>query len=302
MIYDCVIIGGGIAGLQASIQLGRYNRNVLTIDAGEGRSTLCRKYNNILGFPDGVSGEELRDAGVKQAKRFGIEFLDEEVTYVHKESEEFEVKTRLGKTFRAKTILLATGVKDNLPPIHGLKECLGLSVYICPDCDGYEITDRKTIVIGSGDTGAAMSEMIYYWSKNITYINHDGALISEKRRTELEKRDIPIQKVRVKKINHDNGNLFSVETMDGQMITADKGFIAFGGNTVCSDLAEKLGAEMNEKHHLKVDSHTKMTSVPGLWAAGDIAAHSELVTAAMGEGAIAAIWIQKHLRNGTNNL
>ncbi|KHE67323.1 NAD(P)/FAD-dependent oxidoreductase, partial [Halobacillus sp. BBL2006] len=161
MIYDCIIIGGGIAGLQASIQLGRYNRNVLTIDAGEGRSTLCRKYNNILGFPGGVSGEELRDAGVKQSKGFGVEFLYDEVTDVHKEIEGFTITTKTGKTFNTKTVLLATGVKDNLPTIPGLKECLGLSVYICPDCDGYEITDRKTIVIGSGDAGAAMSEAIY---------------------------------------------------------------------------------------------------------------------------------------------
>ncbi|KHE67046.1 FAD-dependent oxidoreductase, partial [Halobacillus sp. BBL2006] len=148
----------------------------------------------------------------------------------------------------------------------------------------------------------AMSEAIYYWSEDISYINHDGAVISEKRRAALKKINISIQEVKIKRINHDNGNLSSVETMDGQMITAEKGFLAFGGNTVCSDLADKLGAEMNGKHHLKVDTHTKMTSVPGLWAAGDVAAHSELVTAAMGEGAIAAIWIQKRLLQGPSRL
>ncbi|ARI77764.1 NAD(P)/FAD-dependent oxidoreductase [Halobacillus mangrovi] len=302
MTYDCIIIGGGIGGLQASIQLGRYNRKVLTIDAGEGRSTLCRKYNNILGFPNGVSGQELRDAGVTQAKGLGIEFLNDEVTRLHKESEGFTVSVEKGTLFKAKTVLLATGVKDNLPAIPGLKECLGLSLYICPDCDGYEITDKKTIVIGSGDAGAAMAEAIHYWSEDITYINHDGADIAERRRTELENRNIPIRNETIEKVNHQNGAIESVETTSGKIIKVEKGFLAFGGNKVQTELASRIGAEMNEKHHLIIDSRTKMTSVPDLWAAGDIGAHSELVTAAMGEGAIAAIWIQKRLLQGTPSM
>ncbi|MGI8314181.1 NAD(P)/FAD-dependent oxidoreductase [Halobacillus mangrovi] len=299
MTYDCIIIGGGIGGLQASIQLGRYNRKVLTIDAGEGRSTLCRKYNNILGFPNGVSGKELRQAGVTQAKGLGVEFLNDEVTRLHKEPEGFTVAVEKGSLFKAKTVLLATGVKDNLPAIPGMKECLGLSLYICPDCDGYEIMDKKTIVIGSGDAGAAMAEVIHYWSEDIIYINHDGADVSKKRRLAMENRNILVQNERIEKVNHQNGSIGSVETAGGKVIKAEKGFLAFGGNKVQSKLASKLGAEMNEKHHLIIDSRTKMTSVPDLWAAGDIAAHSELVTAAMGEGAIAAIWIQKRLLKGT---
>ncbi|WP_173917167.1 NAD(P)/FAD-dependent oxidoreductase [Halobacillus sp. Marseille-Q1614] len=295
MTYDCIIVGGGIAGLQASILFGRYKRSVLVIDSSDGRSNRCRKYNNILGFDNGVSGKQLRETGRKQAESYGIHFLEGKVTHVHKDTKQFTVHTQRGESFSAKTMLLSTGVKDNIPPFPGLEPCLGLSVYICPDCDGYEIKDKKTIVMGSGDKGASMALALLYWSSDILLINHDGRRISRKLRKKLKLADVKVEKKKVRQIIQEKGIFQGVELTDGQRIEGEKGFAAFGGNAVHSELAKSLGAKSLKNNHLVVDPHTKMTTVNNLWAAGDVVAHSELVSVAMGEGAQAAIFIHKQL-------
>lgn len=149
--YDCVIIGGGIAGLQAAIQLGRYKHRILVIDKGEGRSTLCRNYHNILGWPEGVSGMELRRLGRLQAERLGVQFIKDEATSLARVESGFIVE-RAGESqgIEAVTVLLATGLSDRFPDLPGLELCLGLTVYVCPDCDGYEVNGRKTIVMERG--------------------------------------------------------------------------------------------------------------------------------------------------------
>lgn len=107
---DCIIVGGGLAGLQAAIQLGRYSAHqVLVIDAGEGRSTLCRTYHNILGFPDGVSGEELRERGRMQAERTYVSFEKDRIVKAGRHGEKIQLFGTSGTEYRSKTVLLATG-------------------------------------------------------------------------------------------------------------------------------------------------------------------------------------------------
>src|SRR6476619_5086246 len=105
MNFDCIIIGGGIAGLQASIQLGRYMHKVLVIDSGDGRSTLCRSYHNILGYPDGVSGQQLRELGRRQAEQLGVEWLNGKVKSIDKENNGFQVKVTSGEAFTTERLL-----------------------------------------------------------------------------------------------------------------------------------------------------------------------------------------------------
>ena len=173
MDYQCIIVGGGIAGLQAAIQLGRYMHRVLVIDSADGRSTLCHSYHNILGYPNGVSGQHLREIGKSHAAELGIEFLQDKVVSTKELDEGFQIVTTTGATFMTKRILLATGVMDRIPPLPELYPCLGISVYVCPDCDGYEVKDKKTIIIGSGTIGVGMAKTLSYWTKKLVYINHE---------------------------------------------------------------------------------------------------------------------------------
>jgi thioredoxin reductase (NADPH) len=292
MTYDCIIVGGGIAGLQAAIMLGRFQRKVMIIDGGEGRSSLCKEYNNILGFPEGISGEELRTRGFEQAKSFGVERLQTEVNDVHSG---YTVGTVDGTTYKSKGLLFASGIEERFPDIPGIKPCLGKSVYVCPDCDGYEIIGRNTVVIGNGDAGAGKALALTYWNEDITFINHGSEALSLEMQAKLREKRILVQQVNVKKLVHTNGLMKKIETEGGLEIEAEKVFLGFSGNRVRSELAVHLGAKTNDKGHLLVDPRTRMTNVEGVWAAGDVVDHSQLVTTAMGDGSHAGVWIHKWL-------
>ncbi|WP_141604037.1 NAD(P)/FAD-dependent oxidoreductase [Terrilactibacillus laevilacticus] len=295
MIYDCVIIGGGIAGLQAAIQLGRYKHRVMIIDSNDGRSTLCRSYHNVLGYPDGISGQELRNIGTEQAKSLGVEFLTDKAVKADKNEDYFEIQTETDSIILGKCLLIATGVMDRIPHIPNMYSCLGISVYICPDCDGYEVKDKRTIVIGSGDVGANMALILTYWTKDLIYINHEQQKVKEDLMNKLYNKGIQYIESPVKEVVAEGSQLKSLILANGQKIAGEHAFVAFGGNDVKSDLAKQLGVEILENKHIVVNPRTKMTNVPGVWAAGDVVAHSEQVTIAMGDGSQSAIWIHKLL-------
>lgn len=307
MQSDVIIIGGGIAGLQAAIQLGRYMHAVTVVDSGYGRSVLCRRYQNVLGWPDGVSGLALRNSGRLQAERLGVSFIEDEVVGLERQEDGFvaTLRQRQEESIRSSMVLLATGVMDRIAPLPGLIECLGLSVYVCPDCDGFEVLNRETIVIGTGDAGAHMALSLTYWTNTITYINHEQKPIASKLQTQLISHGISTIHEEISEVLiTGNGQINGVELISGAIIPGERGFIAFGGNEVRSDLAFQLGAERLENGHIITDPRTKMTSVPNLWAAGDIGVHSEMLTVAMAEGSMSAIWIHKALvamgRRGVN--
>jgi len=304
-MYDCIIIGGGIAGLQASIQLGRYRHKVLVIDREDGRSTICRSYHNVLGYPDGISGPALREVGRKQAAGYGVHFIRGDATGAEHRGDRFvircEAENSLPTSYEGKALLLATGVMDRIPQPEppGLRECLGISVYVCPDCDGYETIGKRTIVLGSGRAGASMALTLTFFDNEIVFVNHERRPIDPSWMERLKREGIPMIEGPIERVLHagaeEEGRFAGVRLASGETIEGDCGFIAFGGNEVRSDLAKQLGVERLENRHVMTDPRTKMTNVPGVWAAGDVAVHSEQLTIAMGEGQQAAIWMHKWL-------
>ncbi|WP_019637984.1 NAD(P)/FAD-dependent oxidoreductase [Paenibacillus fonticola] len=305
MLQDCIIVGGGIAGLQAAIQLGRYSAyDVLVVDAGEGRSTLCRCYHNILGWPEGISGEELRTRGRQQAESTGVRFArDRIVTAARTATGTILLEGEAGRRYEAYTMLLATGVSDRIPEIPGLVPLLGSSVYICPDCDGYEIEGKLTVLMGAGDAGAGMALLLAERTNRLTYVNHESSRVSPELLEQIRLAGITYIERAITEIRPAaEGQIEQVVLSDGTVLPAERGFIAFGGNQVHSELAGQLGAALSDNGHVESDSRSKLTSVDNVWAAGDIALHAEQVTVAMGEGSIAAIWINKALRGQKEKL
>ncbi len=297
MKYDCIIVGGGIAGLQAAIQLGRYMHQVLVIDSNDGRSTICRSYHNILGYPDGVSGQHFRDMGRRQAEALGIHFLQGKAESVTKTETDFEVTVSNKDTYRSKRLLLATGVMDRIPAdlLPSLMPCLGISIYVCPDCDGYQVKGKSTIIIGSGVTGVEMVKTLSYWTKDLVYINHEQKSIPDEDREFFYEKKILYIENPIEKVVTNESQLQGFLLENGEEVLGNYAFTAFGGNEVRSQLAKQLGVELLENKHIVCDPRTKMTNIHGVWAAGDVAAHSEQVTIAMGEGSQAAIWIHKDI-------
>ncbi|MGD6874974.1 NAD(P)/FAD-dependent oxidoreductase [Bacillus infantis] len=295
MTYDCIIIGGGIAGLQAAIQLGRYKHKVLVIDSNHGRSTICKSYHNIMGYPDGVSGQELRDIGRSHAERLGVEFKLGKAEKAESKGSGFEITLEDGGRLESERLLLSTGVMDRIPEFPNLYPTLGVSVYVCPDCDGYEVKDKRTIVIGSGNPGANMAVTLSYWTDELVFINHEKKEVSQELMGKLRDLNIEYMEEPIAEAIADGPNIQGFLLENGQKVMGERGFTAFGGNAVKSDLAKQLGVERLENKHINVDPRSKMTNVKNVWAAGDVVAHSEQVTIAMGDGSQAAIWIHKSI-------
>ncbi|RAJ00852.1 thioredoxin reductase [Paenibacillus pabuli] len=295
--YDCIIVGGGLAGLQAAIQMGRYScHRVLVVDAGEGRSTLCRTYHNILGFPDGVSGEELRSKGRMQAERTGVSFEKDRIIKAGRRGEQIQLFGSSGSEYMAKTVLLATGLTDRIPAIRGLRSTLGRTVYVCPDCDGYEIQDQRTILLGAGEAGANMAMVLIQRTNELLYINHEQSPISAELHRSMKEAGVRYLEAAVQEVQQmEDGHITGVLTEDGQIYESERGFVAFGGNRVHYELAEQLGAVIAENKHVEANARS-MQAAPNVWIAGDLGLHAEQATVAMGEGSIAAIWIHKALQ------
>ncbi|MFU2015815.1 NAD(P)/FAD-dependent oxidoreductase [Peribacillus butanolivorans] len=293
---DCIIIGGGIAGIQAAIQLGRYKHDIIVIDSAHGRSTIAKAYHNILGWPDGVSGSQLRSLGRQHAEKFGVEFFNDSVTLLEKRQDKFFIRTANSMEYQAKTIFLGTGITDNIPPIKNLYPTLGTSTYICPDCDGYEIMNKQTVVLGGGNAGASMALTLLYWSKDIVYVNHFKSKIDDKYRKKLEENKIPVYEEEVQEVIIDaKQQLTAIQLVNGKIIKAEKAFTAFKGNKLNNNLALQLGVKVNNSNHVVIHPRTKETNINGVWAGGDLVAHSEQVTISMGDGTQSAIWIHKRL-------
>lgn len=295
--YDCIIVGGGLAGLQAAIQLGRYSSHrVLVVDAGEGRSTLCGNYHNILGFPDGISGQELRSRGRMQAERTGVCFEKDRIVETGRQGEQIQLIGSSGSAYMAKTVLLATGLSDRIPEIKGLTPTLGRTVYVCPDCDGYEIQDHRTVLLGSGEAGANMAMILIQRTSDLLYINHEQTPISAELHRSMKEAGVRYLETAVQEVQlMEDGHITGVLTEDGQIFESERGFIAFGGNRVHYELAEQLGAVIADNKHVEADPRS-MQAAPNVWIAGDLGLHAEQATVAMGEGSIAAIWIHKALQ------
>ena len=146
--YDVAIVGGGPAGLCSALWLARYLHKVVVVDSGDPRNWETRSINGYLGH-QGVRSPELRALGREECANFGVEFVDGIVdTAIDEPGELFSIQLRGGMAIKARRILLAIGIKDVWPDIPGLERCYGETVHVCPDCDGYETRDRKTIVVG----------------------------------------------------------------------------------------------------------------------------------------------------------
>jgi thioredoxin reductase (NADPH) len=299
MNYDTAIIGGGIAGLQTAIQLARSLRRVLVIDDHRGRSVAAKQYRNILGFPEGVSGESLRQAGVKQALQFGAGFIrDQAVSLRQDEQGVFHIglQTERTRPVTARTVVLATGISDPFPAIPGLEQCLGTTVFICPDCDGYEIVNRRAAVIGKGTHAVAMASALIHFSTDLLVIDHEAKGMEEQDRIRLKEMGVSLVVASVERMEAAIGDLHALLLSTGERLEVSRAFLAFPGARANTQLLQPFSVACNESGHVLVDPRTKETSHRNMWAVGDMVAHSQQVTIAMGDGTQAAIWIHKRLR------
>jgi len=295
-ILDCLVIGGGPAGLTAAIYLARFHLDILVVDGGKSRAALIPCTRNHAGYPDGIKGTELLQRMRDQACKYGAKIETEFVRKLERDEETGVFTATWGSgEAKSRAVLLATGVTNRRPPmdeeLHDDALARGLIRY-CPICDGYEVTDKKVGVIGSDSHGVAEALFIRSYTADVTLIAPDKALnlkAEDQQRLKeagIETVDGPTQAVAIP------DGCIVVDTAEGHH-TFDSIYPALGSDTH-TQLAEMVGAALSDDDCIKVDSHQR-TNIPGLYAAGDVVIGLDQISHAMGEGGVAATTIRNDL-------
>ena len=292
---DCIIVGAGPAGLTAAIYLARYYLKIRLFDCGTSRASWIPTSHNHAGFPEGVNGNELLERMREQAGKYGAAIEPKRATDLKKVGECFIV-TCGEEEYRARTVLLATGVVNNRPEgidaqLHDEALARGLLRY-CPVCDGYEVTDKRVAVIGTGAHGTAEAQFVRTYTRDVTLISPDGDHdLSEVCSAQLAQAGIRRVAGPCGGFAIENGQL-ALDTADERM-AFDSVYPALG-SVVRSGLAAKIGAKLTDEDSVIVDDHME-TGIPGLFAAGDVVAGLDQISNAMGQAGVALTTIRNHL-------
>jgi thioredoxin reductase (NADPH) len=294
-ILDCLIVGGGPAGLTAAIYLARFHLDILIVDGGKSRASWIPCTRNVSGFPDGIGGTELLERMREQACKYGAKIETEFVSKIERDEQGVFTATWGSGSATTRTILLATGVTNRRPPmdeeLHDDALARGLVRY-CPICDGFEVTDKKVGVIGSDSHGVAEALFLRSYTADLTLIAPDKA---------LRLRSEDYDKLKAAGIEAVDGPAQAVAIPDGCIVvdtpaghhTFDSVYAALGSDTHVQ-LAEMVGADLSNDNCIVADRHMR-TSVPGLYAAGDVVIGLDQISHAMGQGGVAATTIRNDL-------
>jgi thioredoxin reductase (NADPH) len=291
---DCLIVGGGPAGLTAAIYLSRFHLDVVVVDEGKSRAGWIPCSHNHAGYPDGINGKELLGLMRAQAQKYGTRIESGRVHRLDKEGELFSAEWGAG-TVQARSVLLATGLTNRKPPmdleLHDDAMARGLIRY-CPICDGYEVTDKKVGVIGSGKNGVGEALFLRSYTGDVTLIAPDKALeVAEEDRQRLEEAGVVLVDGPAEAIGV-TGSCITVDSADG-LLTFDSIYPALGSDTH-TQLAEMIGAKLAEDGCVLCDEKMRST-VEGFYAAGDVVHGLDQISHAMGEGGQAATTIRNDL-------
>lgn len=291
--YDAVVVGGGPAGLACALWLARYRLRVRLFDSGDPRNAPAWAVHGYLGLED-IAPMELRRIGRSQAASAGAELEAATVEYVDGECDAFQVHLTDGRHVPTRRVVFTTGLRDIIPEIPGLQEFYGTSIWHCPDCDGPGIQDLRVGVIGWGRSIAAFCMEMLTWTEDLTVLTHghreDMPPLS---REALDRFGIRVRQEPIERVEGRDGAVERVVFREGQTLQVDAMFFHIAYGPGCSIPAE-LGCEADEEGSLQVNSDHE-TSVPGIYAAGDITHGSKLAISAAAEGTRAAIGVRRSL-------
>ena len=286
--YDCLVVGGGPAGLTAALYLARFRRHVLVIDAGKSRAASIPRSHNHPGFADGISGDVLLRTLRTQAEEYGAKIVVGKVLSLERTADGFAADTTIGPVLAAR-VVMATGITDKCPDIELLDRAAAKEmVRYCPVCDGFEAIDKKIAVYGPWEEAAGKARFLRVYSSDVTLVPTLPADTDRKN----EEGDFKLATSPAAKILTAADGI-DVALADGRAMRFDVVYPAMGCH-VHSDLAIKLGAKSNEVGCLIVDNK-QQTSVPGLYAAGDVVSDLHQLVVAEAHAAIAATAIHNSL-------
>lgn len=294
MLMDCAVIGGGPAGLNASLVLGRSRRKTILFDDNKPRNAVTSEAHGFI-TRDGTDPQELKKIAQKELSRYpDVTIEKQRVLSVTKENGVFRITAEDGGIHHAQKVILATGFKEVLPAIESVKDFYGTSLFSCPYCDGWELRDKPLAVISESSVALHMAKVVSNWTDELIVCTNGNQIFSAEEKRKLESHGIKIYEKKIRSLIGEKGFLEKIEFEDGETVLREGGFITPEWQQA-TDIGLHLGCKLNERGGIETDSWKK-TSVDGLYACGDtlMAGPSQLILAA-GEGSMAAISINGSL-------
>jgi thioredoxin reductase len=293
-IYDCIIVGGGPAGLNAAIVLGRCRRRVLVFDTGEHRNRYSHGMHNYLTRDDILPTDFLKICH-QELEKYSVQKLNRRVMAAKRNDEGlFQVKDDQQGKYFAKKLLVATGLTDTLPDLDGFREMYGKSVFHCPYCDGWEVRDRKIGVYARNKEGSELALALKGWSDQVTLYTDGKNKVKPSQKEQLDANGIEVIRLPIARLQGKDGQLQKIIFKNGEESECDALFFVNGYTQQC-DLAEAFGCEISKKG-VVVTNRFQQTNVPGLYVAGDASKDMHFVVVAASEGAKAGVIINKELQ------
>jgi thioredoxin reductase len=291
-MFDVIVVGGGPAGLSAALMLGRCRRRVLLCDLGQPRNRRSHALHGYL-TRDGIAPPELNELGRRELANYDVDFRCVGVTGARREADHFQVALGTGGEERARYLLIATGVVDDLPAVNGFEDCYGRSVFHCPYCDGWECRDRALTAFGRGKAVTGLALGLRTWSSNVVVCTH-GARLDTANRDWLARNGIAVRTEPIAELVHDEGQLTQIVFTSGEAIDRDALFFSTGQHPQ-SPLAISLGCRLTNRGVVKTGNRCD-TNVDRVFVAGDASRDAQFVVVAAAEGVRAAVAINRALQ------
>ena len=287
--FDALVLGGGPAGLAAALWLARHRRRVGVVDGGEPRNRSTSATHGYLGHDPIGPGELLAKARGEVLAYPTASFLACRATGARPDGDGgFQVGTDEGTCLSSRRLVLATGVVDELPPVAGLEEHYGESVFHCPTCDGYEARDRDVVVLGWGAQVAGTALELLDWARRVTVVTGGRDFEGDERhRRALARYHVPVKELEAAELLGVRGDLQGVRLSDGTHIPCDLVFFSVAHHPR-TELARELGCRLTGEGCIEVDDECA-TNVTGVFAAGDVTPGLQVVQVAAAKGAMAGV-------------
>lgn len=292
-LQDCIIVGGGPAGLNAAVVLGRCRRKVLLFDSATYRNQYSHGVHNYL-TRDDILPSELLAIAHREVKKYGAKMIRKKVVNARKNDEGiFVVHDEEGTTYYAKKLLIATGLLDNVPDIPGFRELYGKAVFHCPYCDGWEAQNKEVGVYARNKNGFELALALKCWTGRVTLYTDGRNKLKPAEVETLVANDVTIVNYPIRQLEGTDDKLKYVVFKSGEKRHCDALFFVNGFQQQCN-LAETFGCEMSKKGVVLTNRH-QQTNIEGLYVAGDAAKDMHFVVVAAAEGAKAGVIINKEL-------
>lgn len=292
-IRDAVIIGGGAAGLTAALYLGRFRRQVVVLDTGQQANRVSHAAHGFF-TRDGTAPSELIRIGREQLRPYEtVSFQACEVTTITPEDGHFNVTLEDGNVLTTRKVLLATGLKDTLPPVPGIEAFYGTSVFHCPYCDGWEVRDQPVAILNDGTGAVHQATLLRVLTPDLIVCTNGGDHLTDAERVALPSYGVQIIDTPIQRLEGHDGQVETIVFADGERL-ARKAIFARLDSAQHAPFVAQLGCEMSSDVLVQVDEMGR-TSVPGVYAAGDLASRMRQIAMAVAQGASAAIGINVDL-------